>query len=177
MTHDFIEAQEKTIRLPEDSPVSVRCYISWLYTGVVTHENHEVTPSVTVFSFADKVCDEGYLNDLVDEWVALHLRKNWFVSGMHLKNFYEVGLRGSEIAKFSVRSNVWCIMNGPNNWKEKRGLPAEFIGMQELMEDLLNETVEYQKRPIEERDPRRLKGCHFNVHTNGSPCSKAAKPK
>ena len=179
LTTGFAEAQLKTISLPDDDVEAVKSYISWLYTKVFTYTKaHDTNPThLRLWRFADKVCDEAYRNDLIDSMIKYYDRDRLFANMHRIRSLYENGLGKSQVAKFSLATNVWVAVKFPDNWKrastfsEMAQDPGE--GFNELMVNFVNSTVIPQVDREKLVDPRKLKGCHFHEHKDGSPCSKA----
>ena len=73
----FAESVAKTITLPEDDPDAVKAFFDWLYNGTVHFdEKNECGRRFTNFgAFADKVCEEAYVNDCMDALVCHYQEK------------------------------------------------------------------------------------------------------
>ena len=183
LTAGFAEAQLKKISLPDDDVDAVKSYVSWLYTKVFTYTHtHEGDPTHTqLWRFADKVCDEAYRNDLMDSMIKHYDQNRLFASMHRLRSLYGKGLGKTQVAKFSLATNVWEAVNFPDNWKKKSTFyemakdPGE--GFNELTVDFVNQVILPQTDKEKLADPRKLKGCHFHEHKDGSPCSKANEKK
>ena len=161
----------------------MKTYVSWLYTKVFTYTKaHDTNPThLQLQRFADKVCDEAYRNDLMDSMIK-HYDQNHLCASMHrIRSLYENGLGKSQVAKFSLATNVGEAVNFPDNWKKNSNFyeaaKGSGEGFNELMVDFINASVIPQAGREKLADPRKLKGCHFHEHKDGSPCSKANETK
>ena len=176
LSHDFVEASDKKISLPEDGPHSVKLYVQWLYTGKVLYD--EDASLAAACCFADKVCDEAYQNELMDSLIAYYAKKNLIMNFESLLRLHQMGLHDSAVFKFGIMTNVHQFLARPENWDDKAALwkMLEVVGegQNDLIRLFIKEIVAQQKNNGKVEDPRKIKGCHFHNHTNGSPCSQAA---
>ena len=174
---NFVESQSKQIVLPEDDFRAVRECVNWLYTGSTTYTKARDGYGEELWCFADKVCDEAYRNDIMDSCIDYYDQNDLRVHPGRLRIFYKKGLGQSAMAKFCLKTNVDEMLSNPTNWKSQTSLleTVRSFGedLDELVIDLINEIVLYQENRHGERNPRKLKGCDFHEHKDGSPCSKA----
>ena len=174
----FAEAQEKKIYLPEDDADSVKSFITWLYTGSIKWD-FKKTDFTRPCSFADKVCEEAYGNDLMDAVVSYYVEAGNWVDFDLVIDVYRAGLRHTAIARFGIKSCVWSILRNSKKWAEEttvfRMIENADEATSEMLTDFLKELAASQLASGQVEDPTELKGCQFHSHSEGSPCSKAKK--
>lgn len=160
------------MELKEDDPEVVKHFIDWLYAKKCEF-NATISKAAGCdirFAFADKICAEAYCNDIVDAVRADYRIRHIFVNSKQLHSLYKQGLRGSELAKFGLKSAVYEATKWPANFAAKE-YSNEWWSCAELMQDFVEEMMEFQKK--EWSQPYQWTGCQFHCHKDGSPCSAA----
>ena len=179
LTTELAEAQLKTISLPDDDVEPVKTYVSWLYSKVASYtETHMMgVPHRQLWRFAYKTCDEAYANDLMDSMIKLYDQDCYMPYLEGLRRDYENGLGEFQVTKFKLATSVYLAETDPDRWKKEATTHDTGItageGFKELKKDFGKALVIARANRQKLQDPRKLKGCHFHEHKNGSPCSKA----
>ena len=150
---EFIEANEKTVRLREDSVGIVKNFIDWLYTGKTTleHEGTIYEKLHSLYEFADKICSERLCNDVMDVLRRLLVSRNHHVHDYSLLDIYKRGLGGSPLAECGLKTIVWASMRWPTKWEQifsGQGIDS-WITQPRLLLNYAKEVVIYQKSPYE----------------------------
>ena len=109
-----------TISLPDDEVISVKSFIDWAYSGIVTMTPGKETFHLEIWLFADKV-SEAYCNDFMDSFRAYYFNKTTYMNQSALNRLYAVGLRGSPPALSGLKALVYASMKWPKQWvKEEK---------------------------------------------------------
>ena len=191
-TKPIVNDSTSTLSLPDDDVISVKSFIDWVYSGSVTMTPEKEIFHLTIYVFAEKV-SEAYCNDFLDSYRAYYFNKSTYMNQSALRRMYSVGLRGSPLAKFGLKTIVYASMKWPKEWvkedkKPKRGNSVTVVSADEekeslqewtnepmLLLDYADEVIKWQKKAA--GDPSATKGCVFHEHKRGTACKAAVELK
>lgn len=191
------------LSLATDDIISVKSFIDWAYTGNVQMTPEREIFHLTIYIFADKV-SEAYTNDFIDAFRAYYFNKSTYMNQTSLRRMYQVGLRGTPLARFGLKTIVYASMKWPKEWvkdekgektvvkrgrmgsggasdvvvtnegEEKQSLD-EWKEEPTLLFDYAQEMIRWAKKAGV--DPSSLRGCVFHEHRRGSACRAAVEVK
>ena len=179
LSNDFSESETNTIRLPEDEVLPVRVFVEWLYHGRFASAQFAEASgkqNANIFVFAEKVCAEGYCNDLVDAFQQTYKERKLWMIPEQLVWLAQKGLRHHGIYRFGVKVYVYFLMVSAKELAVSDGFKRDLEGFgsdTNITSDVIMEILEYNQRPF--KDPQTLKGCRYHQHKEGSVCSAVKK--
>ena len=171
----FHEGESRTIMLEEDDPDAVEALIKWLYLEKVCDlVEDEEDCLATRHAFGDKICCEAYCNDLMDARRLFDRPRNRFQNFAGLNGVYQVGLRNTPYARYALKTTVHQMLAHSASFPSKlRQKAFQEIKTPDILEDMVNEVIEYQKQPY--HYPHSHEGCQFHNHQQGIACSAVTK--
>ncbi|KAJ9603701.1 hypothetical protein H2200_011887 [Cladophialophora chaetospira] len=171
------ESQDKTIRLPEDSPAAIDVLIHWLYFEKVVPKVGRTFDSIEAYNVADKYALPQLQNALMDKyrasWKCLLLLPS-SVSAIWDRTPEDCRLR--EAALDQLR---WDIISSPAVYKgdkNKRAVQLKDLlkDKQELTEALFMKVAESASSNLKQKDappnPSMMTGCVYHIHENDKKC-------
>jgi len=148
----------------------------WMYRGSLDRQVLEWKDSrrmlPRVFQLAHWKRLPGLHNIMIDIWREDLDQAGEYPHPDTLGDIYRRGLSGTPVHAFILKKIVYCMMTDKKHWQagsqEFEDLYTTCSEEDSFTKDLLREIMAYQNEPYP--DPASGRGCHFHVHTDGSPC-------
>lgn len=175
---EWLEAQEKTVRLPERDPISFGVYLGWLYTSEIDARDENVgdvsTPGLTysadmpdgeydaligrlidVYSLGDMLQDDGFRNAVVDDIIRFSEATNSLPSGLWIHGIWDLVPRRSKLARLLVdyyAADYTCFS------EDVEKIPESFV------REIAKVCVEERAMLLDKRKPRNRPKCFYHDH-------------